>query len=355
MIKKECFPGWLIMLVVAVISYYASKQIVLGGKNPLEAPVIAIVLGILIANAGLLPRAAATGIKAFETPLIWGIVLLGAGLDFRNIASQGVQMMAVILVTMLIGFWAIYFLAKAFRLPQKLAILLSIGTTVCGGTAIAVSSPLIDAREEETSYAIGTIGLWGLLAIILYPKLFQLFQHPGIDQIFGVFAGTAIHSTPQVIGAGFIFSEMAGKTATAVKLVRNTFIAPLAFIIALWYSCHVARKSAEAAHEAGVSEMQESKKPMQVNWVKAFPWFLFGYFVMVALRTYGFFSDFGVSVFNQTGRFLILVGMAGIGLNTRFSAFKGIGIKPLVVGFIGALIVAGASLAMIFGLHIGGV
>lgn len=354
MIKKEYFSGWLVMLVVAVISYYTSKQIVLGGKNPLEAPVVAIVLGILVANIGLLPRATAAGIKAFKTPLIWGIVLIGAGLDFHNIASQGVQMFAVIIVTMLTGFWAIYYLAKAFGLPQKLAILLSVGTTICGGSAIAVTSPLIDAKEEETSYAIGTIGLWGLVAIILYPKIFQLFQHPGIDQIFGVFAGTAIHSTPQVVGAGFIFSEIAGKTATAVKLVRNTFIAPLAFAAALWYSHHVTASGASNADETTDITTSESEKPKQVNWMTAFPWFLFGYFVMVALRTYGFFTDFGIDIFNQTGRFLILVGMAGIGLNTKFAAFKGIGVKPLVVGFIGALIVAGASLAMILGLHIGG-
>jgi uncharacterized integral membrane protein (TIGR00698 family) len=351
-VKKEYLPGWLMMLVVAAISYHLSRLVVMGGKNPLEAPVVAIVLGILITNLGLLPKACAAGVKAFENPLIWGIVLIGAGLDFRNIAAEGLQMMGVIVVTMLIGFFAIYYLAKAFGLPQKLSILLSVGTTICGGSAIAVTSPLIKAKEEETSYAIGTIGLWGLLAIILYPKLFQLFQHPGMDQIFGVFAGTAIHSTPQVVGAGFIFSEVAGKTATAVKLVRNTFIAPVAFMVAMWYSWYVSRKAATGATGAAAEQAQAEARE-QVNWVKAFPWFLFGYFVMVALRTYGFFTELGIDVFNQTGRFLILLGMAGIGLNTKFSAFKGIGVKPLVVGFIGAIIVAGAALGMIFAMHIG--
>jgi uncharacterized integral membrane protein (TIGR00698 family) len=339
------------MLIVAVISFYASRQIVMGGKNPLEAPVIAIVLGILVTNVGFLPKACAAGVKAFENPLIWGIVLIGAGLNFTDIASQGVQMLLIIVVTMFIGFFSIYYLAKAFGLPQKLSLLLSVGTTICGGSAIAVTSPLIDAKEEETSYAIGTIGLWGLVAIILYPKIFQLFQHPGIDQVFGVFAGTAIHSTPQVVGAGFIFSEAAGKTATAVKLVRNTFIAPVAFIVALWYSWYAGKKSQATAGEPGAEA--EAGEVKQVNWIKAFPWFLFGYFVMVALRTYGFFTELGIDIFNQTGKFLILVGMAGIGLNTKFSAFKGIGVKPLVVGFIGAIIVAGASLAMIFAMHIG--
>lgn len=348
MFKREYLPGWLAMLVVAVVSYYLSKLIVMGGKNPIEAPVIAIVLGIIVTNAGLLPKACGAGVKAFEKPLILGIVLIGAGLDFRNIASQGVQMLLVIVVTMAVAFVAIFGLARAFRLPQKLSVLLAVGTTICGGTAIAVTAPLIKAKEEETSYAIGTIGLWGLVAIILYPKLFELLHFASVDQVFGVFAGTAIHSTPQVVGAGFIFSEAAGKTATAVKLVRNTFIAPLAFAIACWHGYCSARRSGEAAAEAPGSEAEPS-----VDWLRAFPWFLFGYFVMVALRTYGFFTQLGIDVFDQTGRFLILAGMAGIGLNTRFTAFRGIGVKPLVVGFIGAVIVAGVSLAMIFATGIG--
>jgi uncharacterized integral membrane protein (TIGR00698 family) len=350
-VKREYLPGWLAMLIVAVISFYTSRLIVMGGKNPLEAPVIAIVLGILAVNVGLLPRACGAGVKAFEKPLILGIVLIGAGLDFHNIASQGLQMLLVIVVTMAVGFFAILGLAKAFGLPGKLGILLSVGTTICGGSAIAVTAPLIRAREEETSYAIGTIGLWGLVAIILYPKLFELLSFSGIDQVFGVFAGTAIHSTPQVVGAGFIFSEVAGKTATAVKLVRNTFIAPLAFLIACWHGYCSTRRSGEAASETAGGDGEAPEAP--INWMKAFPWFLFGYFVMVALRTYGFFTELGIDVFNQTGRFLILVGMAGIGLNTRFSAFQGIGLKPLIVGFIGALIVAGVSLALIFAMGIG--
>ncbi len=343
MVKREYLSGWLVMLLLAGLSYGLSGLVVMGGKNPLEAPVVAIVLGILLANTGLLPKSCAPGIKSFESPLIWGIVLIGACLDFRNIASDCPEMLLVIVITMSVGFFAIYYLAKVFGLPQRLSILLAVGTTICGGSAIAVTSPLIKAREEETSYAIGTIGLWGLVAIVLYPKLFRLLNLPGIDEVFGVFAGTAIHSTPQVVGAGFIFSQIAGETATAVKLVRNTFIAPLAFIVALWHSWHARRRS----------DGSETETAVKVNWVKAFPWFLFGYFVMAGLRTYGVFTEQGIGFFNQTGRFLILVGMAGIGLNTRFSAFKGIGVKPLVVGFIGALIVAGVSLAMILALGIG--
>jgi uncharacterized integral membrane protein (TIGR00698 family) len=316
-LKKEFFPGWILMLAVGIFATFLSRMIVVGGRNPVEATVIAIVIGILIRNIGLAPKICLPGIKAFEKILILGIVLIGASLDFRNIGS--------------VSFFVIYLLGKLFNLPRPLAILLSVGTTICGGTAIAVTAPLVKAEEEEISYAIGTIALWGLVAIIFYPKIAQLL---GVADIhFGVFAGTAIHSTPQVVGAGFIFSDLAGKTATAVKLVRNCFMVPVAFLIAVWYSRSILNN--------------RKKKGTRIKVIKAFPWFLFGYFIMAGLNTQGYFSPEGVNAFNTAGRFLILLGLAGIGLNTVFGSFKKVGIKPLIIGLIGAVFVAGCSILMI--------
>ncbi|MGB3862164.1 MAG: putative sulfate exporter family transporter [Candidatus Aminicenantaceae bacterium] len=329
--KKEFLPGWILMLVVALIATSLSKLVEVGGKHPIEAVVIAIILGILLRNLGLVPKICIPGIKAFEKILILGIVLIGSSLNFKNFASQGLHILTIIVVTMTISFFVIYILGKVFKLPSALAILLAVGTTICGGSAIAVTAPLIKAKEEETSYAIGTIALWGLIAIIFYPKIAQLL---GVSDInFGVFAGTAIHSTPQVVGAGFIFSDLAGKTATAVKLVRNCFMVPLAFLIAVWYTRNVlmSRKSQET----------------HINVAKAFPWFLFGYFIMAGMNTLGYITSEGVKAFNSAGRFLILVGLAGIGLNTVFSSFKKVGIKPLIVGLFGSLVVAGCSILMI--------
>lgn len=329
--KKENLPGWILMLGVGVLSIFLSKLIVIGGKNPIEAAVIAILIGILIRNTGVLPSLFLPGIKAFEKILILGIVLIGASLNFKNIGSQGANMLIIILVTMTVSFFVIYFLGRLFKLPFGLAVLLSVGTTICGGSAIAVTAPLIKAKEEETSYAIGTIALWGFVAILLYPKIAQMLSVT--DMNFGVFAGTAIHSTPQVVGAGFIFSDLAGKTATAVKLVRNCFMVPVAFLIAVWYANTIMRNQQE--------------KETRMNVAKAFPWFLFGYFLLAGLNTQGYFSAEGIQAFNTAGRFLILLGLAGIGLNTVFSSFKKVGLKPLFIGFIGALFVAGCSILMI--------
>jgi len=319
------------MFIVAIAATSLSKLVEVGGKHPVEAAVIAIVLGILLRNFKLVPKTFLPGIKAFEKILILGIVLIGASLNFKNFASQGLHILVIIVVTMAVSFFVIYFLGKVFNLPSALAILLSVGTTICGGSAIAVTAPLIKAKEEETSYAIGTIALWGLIAIIFYPKIAQLLGVTDLN--FGIFAGTAIHSTPQVVGAGFIFSDLAGKTATAVKLVRNCFMVPLAFLIAVWYTRRVLKT--------------QKSEDTHINIAKAFPWFLFGYFIMAGMNTLGYFTPEGVNVFNYAGRFLILVGLAGIGLNTVFSSFNKVGIKPLIVGLIGSLVVAGCSILLI--------
>jgi uncharacterized membrane protein YadS len=135
------------------------------------------------------------------------------------------------------------------------------------------------------------------------------------------------------VGAGFIFSDLAGKTATAVKLVRNCFMVPVAFLIAVWYANTIMKS--------------QKGQGARMNVAKAFPWFLFGYFVLAGLNTQGYFSAKGIQAFNTAGKFLILLGLAGIGLNTVFSSFKKVGFKPLFIGFFGAVIVAGCSILMI--------
>ena len=232
------------------------------------------------------------------------------------------------MVTMLAGIVAIYALGRLLRLPPALSLLLSVGTTICGGTAIAIVAPIVKAPEDETSYAIGTISLWGLAAILLYPLI---AHHLGVNDVtFGVFAGTAIHSTPQVVGAGFIYSEVAGQTATAVKLVRNCFIAPVALAIAL------SQAPEASAKPRGAASLR-----------KVFPWFLFGFFFLAGLNSMGWVNSELGKFLGRAGKELLLIGMAGVGLNTNLRAFRIIGMRPLVVGLLGAIIVAIVSGTMI--------
>ncbi|MCB0335360.1 MAG: putative sulfate exporter family transporter, partial [Bdellovibrionales bacterium] len=265
---RQRLPGWVFIAILSMLASTTSGLIELGGKHPIEAAVIAIVSGMLLRQLQLIPQVAWPGVKAFEKPLILGIVLIGASLNFQTLASQGSAIFLVVLATMTIGLLVVYYLGRLFQLSNCLALLLAIGTTICGGTAIAICAPLLRAKETETSYAIATIALWGLVAILLYPYLGHTFGASELE--FGIFAGTAIHSTPQVVGAGFIYSDLAGKTATAVKLVRNCFIAPVAVLAAFI-----------GAQQTSLAGSQVTKQDI----LKAFPWFLFGYFILAGLNT----------------------------------------------------------------------
>lgn len=326
--NKKTLPGLLIVVGVSVAAILGQDSVTVGGKHPLEATALAVLLGLLVSTfIGLDPKFS-PGVKWSEKFLSYGIVLLGASLDFHSFFANGAQIVKIIVITMAIGLVATILASKTLGLGKNLTLLLSFGTTICGGTAIAVISPIIKANEDETAYAVGVITLWGLAAIFLYPLL---GSYLGLsDWQFGVFAGTAIHSTPQVIGAGYVFSPEAGVVATGVKLVRNCFIAPIALVTA----AVVGRKNGGLEKSA----------------FKAFPWFLFGYFVTAALRSSGVMPENLVNFITESGKLLVLLSMSAIGLGTSLGAMKSLGIRPILAGLIGALVVAGASFSAISGL-----
>jgi len=332
--RETVIPGWLLMFGVAIISQVISNAIVVGGSHPLEAIVVAIVLGVALRNVNLVPKICYRGVSKFEKVLVWGIVLLGASLTLEILKVEPYALL-VLAVTMLVGFWSIYFLTKRMGFGEKLGTLLAVGTTICGGTAIAITSPLIEAKEEETGYALGTIAIWGLIALFVYPYIAHLLNFS--QTVFGVWASTAIHSTPQVVGAGYIYGDKAGQIATMVKLTRNIFMIPLAFVIGVWYL----RK------RLSINNMGQKEINKWSVIAKGFPWFLFGYVAMAVLRGFGFFSPSGIHYFTEGGKFLILMGMAGIGLNTDLKKMVKIGVKPFIAGFIASAIVAVISLIII--------
>jgi uncharacterized integral membrane protein (TIGR00698 family) len=321
--------AWIVLAGVAYASKWISSLVVINDTNPLEAMLVGILLGALARNLGLIPEKWEPYLKKFETPLLWGILLLGAGFTLK-VASELPLSLVVILVSMGFGFVFVYFVARSMGLPEKLSALLAVGTSICGGTAIAITSPLIKAKEEETSYAVSTIVIAAFILLVALPVLGGIL---GLDQqAFGVWAGTSVHNTPQTIGTGFIYGEESGQVATIVKLTRNMFMIVTAFLVSLWFGAKEAERS------------RLGKKAI----LKAFPWVLFGYVAMAVCAVKGFFTPEGIAFFKSAGKFLILMGMVGIGFGTDFRAIKRFGIKPLLVGILGALVVTGVSLILIF-------
>ncbi len=331
--KVASFWGWGLLLVITVVATLLSEMVEVGGKHPLEPSALAIVCGILLANGLSIPQRFQPGLKSGEKFLTIGIVLLGASLNFHSVFSHGADILTLIVVTMAIGFLATLALGRWNSISSELSLLLAVGTTICGGTAIAITAPLIRAKPQDTSYAVATITLWGVAATLLYPALGRLV---GADDFhFGLFAGTAIHSTPQVVGAGFIFSDAAGKIATAVKLVRNCFIVPLAFVIAIWHANAPVRSASDS---------------VQANFWRVFPWFLFAFFFLSWMNTQGYIEPDLAEQSSTVGKFLVNVGMAAVGMGTSLASIRQAGLKPLVIGLLGTLVVGAVSIALIKGM-----
>ena len=320
--------GWIVMAAVAFMSNWISNLIVVNDTHPVEAIMVGIVVGVIARNTGLTPKRWEPYLKRFQTPLLWGIILLGAGFSVK-IAQEIPMSLIVMFTTMILGFGFVYSVGRKIGLPEKFSALLAVGTTICGGSAIAITSPLIGAKEDETSYAVSTIVITAFVLLITLPFLGGVF---GLSQTaFGVWVGTAVHNTPQTIGTGYIYGETAGQIATVVKLTRNMFMILVSLIVSVWF---------------GAKEASESKLGKKAI-LKAFPWFLFGYIAMAVCAVQGFFSPEGISFFKTTGKFLILMGMIGIGFSTDFSHIRQYGLKPLLVGILGAVVVTCISLIMV--------
>lgn len=333
-------PGWLLMIGIALFSTFFSQRIVVSTRHPLESVTIAILFGLFLRNLIPLPNLFHMGISKYETFLKSGIILLGIGLSFFAVLEIGAKAITLVVLCLLIAPLLFFSIGRKAGLSEKMNILVGIGTTICGSTAIAITAPVIEAEGDDVSYAIGTISLFGIVAMFLFPIVAKLF---GLNQsTFGLWAGTAIHATPQVVAAGYMYGEVAGQVSTVAKLTRNIFMAPAVFLIGLWYMKKKLKKV------EGLSK--------KTKYSKAIPFFLFGFLALAIIRTIGDGTSFlpafqwmwFVQQVNELGKFLVLIAMAGIGLNTRLDTMRQIGPKPFLVGLVASILLAIISLSLIY-------
>ena len=198
-----------------------------------------------------------------------GIILLGVRLSFQDVVNTGVAASLLILVCVAFALTLAYVLGRFLRIPARFAALIGVGTAICGNSAIIATAPVIEAKDEDVSYAVATITFFGTLAVLLYPTIGYFTGMT--DRVFGMWAGTAILDTSQVVAAGAAFSDAARDIATVVKLVRNTLMVPLILLIGVVYTR--AQKKRDAAVKVSVS--------------KIMPWFVVGFLGMTLLRTLG--------------------------------------------------------------------
>jgi uncharacterized integral membrane protein (TIGR00698 family) len=222
-------PGLALTTLLAVaavaLRHLPFAPFTVDGRHPVDAMILAIVLGILLRNVIGIGVRSAEGVKfSVKKVLPFAIVLMGAKLDFWSVMRVSGQALVISLTCVTAALALTIYLCRRVGVGQKLGLLISIGTAICGGTAIAVAAPVIEADDNDTAFAITTITLFGLIAIFVFPPLGYVLGMT--ENEFGVWAGMAIHATPQVMAAGFAYGPTAGDVATIVKLVRVLLLAP---------------------------------------------------------------------------------------------------------------------------------
>ena len=224
-----------------------------------------------------------------------------------------------------------------------MAYLISIGSTVCGTTAIMATAPVIKANKNEVSYAIANITLFGILSMLLYPY-FAYFYFDNQPLLVGLFLGTSIHETSQVAAAGLIYEQQFNSQetlniATVTKLIRNTFLIIMIPLFAYLYN-------------------RGRTKEKNYSIIAIFPFFVLGFVGMIILRNIG--DQMFISVYNDGWNEIIItikffskifltMAMAAIGLSTNLKDIKSMGFKPFFVGFVAMLTVGIVSIITIEG------
>lgn len=289
------------------------------------AAVFSIVFGIVVRLLFPIGAAFNPGIRFSSKKLLqWGIVLMGFTLSFRSALSLGLHSLPVTLTTITAALLCSFIVGKWLGIPDKLRTLIGVGTAICGGSAIAAASPIIEADEEEVAFSISTIFLFNIIAVFLFPVLGALLHMTDIG--FGYFAGTAINDTSSVVAAGYTFSKEAGDTATIVKLIRALMIVPVCLLL------------------VGMRFAKAGRGEVQLN--KIFPWLILCFFTAtIFVSIFPLPAEFGRWI-KELSIFVIAVALAGIGLSVDIKSFRTIGLKPILLGAITWAVVAVVSLIM---------
>ena len=314
MIQKS-WKGLLLCLAIAVPAWYLGKLLpVVGG------PVFAILMGMVITL--LLPNKTpfVPGITFTSKKILqYAVILLGFGMNLTDILQKGRQSLPIILSTISASLIIAFVLYRALGIPAKSATLIGVGSSICGGSAIAATAPVIGADDEEIAQSISVIFLFNILAALLFPTLGGVLGLS--NEGFGLFAGTAVNDTSSVTAAAAAWDGIHGsntlEAATIVKLTRTLAIIPITLVLA-FYRTHKEEKNASGT---------------QVDLRKIFPFFVL-FFVLASVATTVFNLPGAVTdPLKNLSKFLIIMAMAAIGLNTNIIKLVRTGAKPILLGF----------------------
>lgn len=323
--------GIILTVVLAVVSNFIATLI---PNGYISASVLAMIIGMVLHPMVKSYLPTFRGIDFVAKKLLkFSIILMGATLSLNQVLSVGKFSLIVMVFTLASAFGFGNLFGKWFKMDWKLSNLISVGTGVCGGSAIAAVSPTIKAKDEDVAYALSATFIFDIIMVIVFPLLGRYFGMSDLG--FGLWSGTAINDTSSVVAASYAFSEAAGNYAVIVKLTRTLSIIPIVMI----YS--IINMRLEAKAQQGVTEGQS--KPSLTT---IFPWFILFFLGMVVLRSAGLISADIASNLSTISKFMMVMSLGAIGLRTNFKAVANSGILPMVHGFLISTIVVIVSFAV---------
>ena len=316
-------PGALLSVGVAFLACWLESLLPI---HLIGSAVIAMFIGMLLNHFLRDTKLLASGLKFTSKKILkFAIILLGLSLNITTILHVGKLSLTVMIFTLLTCFGGGYFIGKALGLYWRLSNLISAGTGICGGSAIAAIAPTIDADDNDVAYAMSATFLFDMAMIVLFPIMGRALGMT--DQAFGIWAGTAVNDTSSVVATGYAFSEGAGDFATMVKLTRTLAIIPTVITFA-FIQLRLNRQEALANSQNG------SELKAKFNITTIFPWFILGFLAMSVIASVFPIPAPVISGTKTASKFLMVCALAAIGLNTSFSSMKKSGIRPMLHGFI---------------------
>tara|TARA_B100002052_G_C15863117_1_gene591076 strand:- start:853 stop:1896 length:1044 start_codon:yes stop_codon:yes gene_type:complete len=332
-------PGILLITTIVIISMIVSKMLLLQ-EIIISSAFISILIGLFVGNFFKIENKFQWFIElSLKKLLRIGIAFLGIGLSINELINYGYQSFFLISINIIIVFIIVYYICKLFNVTKKFGYLITMGSSICGVTAVIATSSIIKSSKDETGYAVGVVTLFGMIAVLFYPYLANHF-FTNNQEFAGIFLGTSIHDTAQVSAAALIYyenyeSEIALNSAMTTKLLRNSYLLILIPLISYIYNIK------------NHSNFQNSIKNF-------FPFFVFGFITLSIIRTLGdeFITD-TTNIFlwehliiytKLISKILILFAMAALGLQTNLKNIFKLGFKPLLAGFFASISVGLSSL-----------
>lgn len=334
-ILRKYAPGIVVSVLIAAVSRWLESLLPI---HIIEASVIALFIGMII-NSFWHPVWLKEGLTfTSKRVLKFAIILLGLSLSIGTVIEVGKLSLIVMVFTLLTCFGGGYFIGKALKLNWKTSNLISAGTGICGGSAIAALAPVIDADDMDITYGMSATFIFDMVMILMFPIMGGWLNLS--DMAYGLWAGTAVNDTSSVVAAGFAYSEAAGDFATMVKLTRTLSIIPVVLIFAV-INTRLKQK------QSGIKG-----EKTKVKFTKLFPWFILGFLAMAIINSTGIVPTAVSSLAKDISKFLMVSALAAIGLNTDFKKMAKSGARPMLHGFIISALVVIVAIAVEYAMGI---